>query len=302
MGNTAACIRHTRSRRNRVRRLPLTLTDRLPAEIMEHILDDAKHDTQTLHACCFVCVAWHSYLIDSLYKTIRLKSRSQLDKLACAALIYPAVRGRLALARSVILQKGDMSAPGFAHVFPLVLGPHLHNVQDLALHNCIGQPLHPSFFVKLRQLKDVKHLCLSGPHPQSLAGFQRIVCAFPQLEELDITDLTEPSWDTSQLTPPHVLNLPGVSKLTCLRVSDRVPEFFRDLVAWLSSSGVCSTIRSLHISLSYPGISRETGPLNTLLAHTASTLEHLRMYYQIQSTHSLLHAHSRCLIAFHRIG
>ena len=281
-----------------LRPLPLTRTDRLPAELMAQVLDNTKDDTQTLHACCLVCVAWHTYPIDYLYTTIRLRRRSNLHRLARAANIYPAVRGRLALAQSVILKQHDERAPGIANVFPLVLGPHLHNVQDLALHNCIGQPLHPSFFVKLRQLKDVKHLYLSGPHPQNLADFQRIVCAFPQLEELDIADLVV---STSKFTSPHVLNLPCISKLTCLRVSDIIPRLFRVLVVWLSSGGVCSTISSLNISL-YTGSIRETGPLNTLLAHTASTLEHLRMYIPMKSTHSLLHARSHCRITCCRFG
>ena len=300
VSNAPAGVGRIRFDNMALRPLPLNGTDRIPAELMAQILDNTKRNTQSLHACCLVCVAWHSYLVDSLYKTIRLESRSRVDRLARTALIYPAVRGRLALARSVILGNANWRAQGFAHVFPLVLGPRLHKLHDLTLRNCLGQLLHPNFFLKLRQLTDVKHLVLSGSPPQKFADFQRIVRAFPQLEELDIAELTESSWNASQLTPPHVLNRPCIPKLTCVRVSDRVPEFFRDLVAWLSSSGVCSTIRRLDISVD----SRlsEAEPLHALLALTASTLEHLRMFIFIESTHSLLHADSRCHIACRRIG
>ena len=79
-----------------------------------------------------------------------------------------------------------------------MLGPHLHKVQDLTLDNCFRQPaLHPSLFVTLPQLKDVKHLDLSLSSPINFADFQRIVRAFPQLEELDIADFSEPSWNAS---------------------------------------------------------------------------------------------------------
>ena len=179
--------------------------------------------------------------------------------------------------------------------------PHLHKVQDLTLDDCFGKPLHPSFFVTLPQLKNVKHLHLSGPSSQSFADFQRIVCAFPQLEALDIAGLQNTSRNASQLTPPHVLSLPCVPKLACVRVSDSLPKFFRDLVTWLSSSGACSTIRKLDISL-YAGRDRGTGPINALLAHTASTLEYLRMFISIESTHSLLHAHNHCPITCCRFG
>ena len=169
-----------------LRPLPLTRTDRLPAELMAQVLDNTKDDTQTLHACCLVCIAWHSYLIDSLYQPIRLHSKSQLYKLSRAAHKYPAVRDRLALARSVILRRGECRAPGFAHIFPLVLGSHLRKVQDLIIHDCFVQPLHPGFFIMLRQLNDVKHLDLSLSSPLKFADFQRILRAFPHLEKLNI--------------------------------------------------------------------------------------------------------------------
>ena len=275
--------------------LPLNGTDRLPAEIIAQILDNTKDDTQTLHACTLVCTAWHSYLIGSLYDTIRLESRSQLDRLTRAALIYPAVRGRLALARSVILTQGKRRAPGFAHIFPLVLGPHLHKVQALTLRDCFVQPLHPSFFVMLRQLKDVKHLELSVPSSLYFADLQRIVCSFPHLEELTIT---RSSSRTSSLpTPLRLLNLPCVPKLTTVRIGSILREFFHPLVAWLCSSGVCSTTQRLDISLNFLYGKEAGASINALLAHTASTLEHLSMYIPIESRHSLLHAHSRCHIA-----
>ena len=64
--------------------------DLLPAGLMEQILDDAKHDTRTLLACLRVCIAWHSFLVCSPYEPIRLRSSLQLDRVACAARIYPA--------------------------------------------------------------------------------------------------------------------------------------------------------------------------------------------------------------------
>ena len=278
--------------------LPLNGIDRLPVELMEQILDNTKDDIQTLHACCFVCVRWHSYVIDSLYRPIRLRRKHQIYQLARASCIYPAVRDRLALASSVILDQSGSYEPGFVDVFPLVLGPHLHKVQNLTLRGCFELPVHPSFFVKLPQLKDVKHLHLYVSPPEHFADFQRIVCAFSQLEELDIAGL---QWSTSrnasQLTPPRVLNPP---QLSCVRVSDDLPEFFCALVAWLSSDGICRTIRRLDIFLKFLDGIEEGASINALLVHTASTLEHLRMHIPAQSTDSLLHAHSRCHIACHR--
>ena len=282
-----------------LRPLPLTRSDRLPAELMAQILDDASHDIQTLHACSLVCAAWRSYLIHSPYEEILLHSAPQLHRLVCAARIYPTIRDRLAPVRSIILQQDDMRGPGLVHVFPLMLGPYLHKVEHLSFkfRNSILQPLHPSFFVKLRQLKDIKRLELSITFLINLADFWRIVRSFPQLEELDLEHLQYLSWKPSQLTPSHLLNPPCVPKLTSVRMNRLDGNLFCDLVAWLSSGGVCSSIQRLDIYLD----NWRAGPVNALLTHTASTLEHLRMRVTASSTHSLLHTHSHCHIAFRRI-
>ena len=279
--------------------IPLDGTDRLPAELMAQILDNTKHDTQTLPTCCHVCTAWHSFLIDSLYETIRLRSRSQLCRLVSAVRRYPAVRHRVASSRALVLWSYSEPELGFVDVFPLVLGLHLRKIEHLCFSYCMLWPLHRSFPGMLCQLKGVKHLQLSMSSPLNFADFQRIVCAFPQLEELYVEDLRRSSRKSSQPTPPHLLYLPCVPKLTSVRIDDFLPEFFRDLVAWLSSSSVRSAIRRLDITL-YDHWA--VGPINALLAHTASTLEHLRMSIPIDSTHSLLHTHSRCQITFCRIG
>ena len=135
-----------------VRPLPLTLINRLPIEIMEHILDNARHGIQTLHACSLVCTAWRSYLIHSPYEQIVLHSGFQLHILVCAARNHPTVRDRLAPVRSIILQQHGERGLGFAHVFPLMLSPYLHQVERLSFDNCTLQPLHKSFFSMLRQL------------------------------------------------------------------------------------------------------------------------------------------------------
>ena len=277
---------------------PLNGTDRFPAELMAQILDNTKHDTRTLHTCCLVCASWHSYLIDSLYETIHLKSRSQTDKVVSAVRIYPSLRDRLASVRSIMLRQHDWPAPEFAHVFPLVLGPHLHKVERLSFGGCKMQSLDLSFFIMLRQFKDVKRLELSMSSPVNFADFRRIVCALPQLEELDVARSL--SRKPSQLAPPLFLNSPRVPKLTTVRIKEFYRDFFHDLVAWLSSSGVCSTIRTLEISSYVHYLDVET--VEVLLAHTSSTLEHLRMVLPIRSTYPLLHAHNHANISFRRIG
>ena len=274
----------------------LSLMDRLPAELMEQILDDAKHDTRTLLACLRVCVAWHFYLIYSLYEPIRLHSSLQLDQLARAAHIYPAVRDRLASTRAIVLSQHDRLAPRFAHVFPLVLSPYISKVEHLSFVSCLFRPLHPSFFVVLPRLKEVRRLSLTQFYLGNFAEFQRIVCAFPLLEELDLAEsrLQLPSQRLPMTLLIPYRNRFSAPRLTTLRINKLEADFLRDLVAWMFSPACSNSIHTLDIAQHFWN-DLDAGPVNALLTAAAPTVVNLRMQNVGFGTHTTLslltHAH-----------
>ena len=102
---------------------------------------------------------------------ICLYSSLQLDRLARTARIYPAVRVRLASTHAIILSRRDR----LAHVFPLVLGPYLRNIERLSFFSCLLRPLHSSFFVMLPQYRNSRCLSLGKFYLGKFAEFQGIV-------------------------------------------------------------------------------------------------------------------------------
>ena len=271
----------------RLRPLPLTLINRVPAELMEQILDNTRGDTQTLLACLQVCSAWHNFLIDFLYEPIRLHKKPQVYRLARTARIFPAIRDHLASTRTIVLSQRDDFRSKFAHVFPLVLGLHLHKVEHLSFFNCSLQQLHPSFFAMLYRLRNVKHLSLADSYFAHFADLRRMVCAFPLLEEVDFAR----NWvyicpqQHHALASSHILGLPCAPRLTTIHIrwiDDNIHS-----VEGLFSSGVCSSIQTLRIS---PCIwnNLEANGVYVLLSYTAPTLEHLRMRIMNYGTHFLL--------------
>ena len=168
--------------------LPPDLTNRIPAELVLHILDEAGDDHATLWACLYVCQAWYVLLIPRLYERIHLHRRAELDKLASAARAHSAVRARLASTCTVTLSRRKRHEPRFAHAFPLVLGPYLRGVAHLAFRACLLRPLHPSFFAALSQLTNVRHLKLFKFCLGSFYELQRVICAFLLLEEVHLAE------------------------------------------------------------------------------------------------------------------
>ncbi|EPT02502.1 hypothetical protein FOMPIDRAFT_1047857 [Fomitopsis schrenkii] len=269
--------------------LPLPLTDHLPSELMEQILGEAKCDNQILLTCLPVCTAWHSFLISSLYESIHLHSRPQLSKLARAACIYPAVRARLASARAITFCGGrrddlkDLDRTFAYRTFPLVLGPHLPSVQHLSFLCCRLRSLHPTYFARLPQLANVRSLSLDTCHLKSFSEFQRLVCAFPLLEELHLKGSViygqRPRDLQSPLLPGRhsVLRAP---RLTLIRMNELRMELVHALVVWLTmtSTTALSSLRALDISWHWQHIEQGMDSnLVNLILPCSSKVERVRM-------------------------
>ena len=267
---------------SRIQALPLDLTSRIPTELILQILSEAEDDNATLCSCLRVCHAWYTLLIDHLYEPIHLRGSLQLDKLTSAARAHPAVRARLAKTRTVTLARRTRPESRFARVFPLVLGPYLRSVAHLAFRGSLLKPLHPSFFAALPQLAGVSHLELVKFSLGSFLELQRVVCAFPLLEELHLAESRMRPRARLQFAPaahnhhgPSTLLRPPPG-LAVLRVNKLEADILHDLVAWMSAAASLGSIRTLEIS-QHLWNDDDAGPVGALLAYTAPTVEHLRV-------------------------
>ena len=266
-----------------IQALPLSLTNRIPFEVISLILDEIQCYSRnaTLYACLRVCHAWYTPLIPRLYECICLRTHAQLDKLTKAVRAHPAVRARLASTRKMLLlwQRGREYRS--IDALPLVLGPYLHGVTSLTFYWCMPKPLHPSFFVALPLLASVTHLKLAYLYLASFLKLHSIVCAFPFLKELSLQGPFGRA-RRQQLTTPALPNHQGPStklrtpRLTVLRVCLQAPDALRSLAAWISTTTSLASITTLDI-LHIIQDGEDDEPISALLACTAAAVEHLRV-------------------------
>ena len=260
--------------------LPAELADRIPAELILHILDEAGYDHATLCTCLRVCQAWYALLIPRLYESIRLHDHAELDKLASAARAHPAVRARLASTRTMTLSRRARPDNRLARAFPLVLGPYLCGVAHLVFRTSLLYLAHPSFFAALRQLTNVRRLDLVKFHLGSFYQLQRVLCAFPLLEEVHLQQGSM-RCRMNQHNVPLILNPQGpwtllrAPRLSVLRVNRLQADVLRDLVSWTSATSCLASIKVLDI-IHYLWHNDNADPAIALIAQTAM-VEHLRL-------------------------
>ena len=249
----------------------------LPPELIRLILQNVEGDGPTTSVCLRVCTEWHERLIGSLYRPLHLHSRSQVTKLLCAARTYPAVYARLAHTRTVAVSQSIDPPLGFDSALWLVLRTRNHCVKHLQFRNCLSEPLAPKLFDTLRQLVSLTRLSLTAFYVGSFIDFKRIICAFPLLRELDLSESR--SLTGRPYVRPRSARSTGpssrvVPRLVLLRIDNLEADFFHDLITWMCPSDACTDIETLHISQRFRSNSDAT-PVHTLLDHCASSVQHL---------------------------
>ncbi|EPT02503.1 hypothetical protein FOMPIDRAFT_1047858 [Fomitopsis schrenkii] len=126
----------------------------------------------------------------------------------------------------------------------------------------------------LPQLANVKRLSLHTCNLRSFSDFQRIVCAFPLLEEVHLTDVRAHTPRVLPVPPFHHSTLRS-PKLTLLCIKYRVNDVFLDnLGRWIM---IGSKIRTLDIRNVTMDILPASAGIAEFQIRTASTLECLRV-------------------------
>ena len=247
----------------------------LPRELEWHILRNVEGDGHTTYLCMRVCAEWYEILVDSLYKPPRLHSRAQLDRLVYAVRTYPAVRARLALSRTVAFSR---PALGFEDALSLVLRTRIRCIEHFSFQNCLLGSLPQTFFDLFPWLVSVTRLSLTTFDVGSFAKFRRIICAFPLLRELDLTESRVPA---DRLYVRHLPTGPparSIPKLILLRVNNLEASFFHNFVAWMCSpsAAACTNIETLDVSQDFRDDS-DAPPVGMLLDNCASSVRHVHL-------------------------
>ena len=251
-------------RRTILRPLPLRITDRVPQELFENIIDGLVSDARDLYNCALVCHAWYPRSTMRLYERVYVHPYGY-DGLARFALRNP--RARVYLERTRVLamcecavwnlkphKQGDAdeearSTPHnwhFTPTLPLVLGRALPHLQCLSFDRGLRPPYHSSFFTCIAAWREVRHLELSGCR-LSVADFRRIVLALPNLRHLHIPNISLVSTGARVHAGTAVAACVAAPRLRSLAVMVLDRGATQAILEWLAASRVCCQMEVLDL-------------------------------------------------------
>ena len=236
--------------------LPLSVSTRIPQEVVEHILDMlVGTGSSALARCALVCRAWnyHSTLI--LYTTIQISRASKFAKLVKAALQHPRTRQYLARTKRLSLMDPDAGAP-WAHLVVYSLAAAMRNLGSITFMRCRWLSTHSSFSILLPQFKSVTRVCLCAVTFSNFAAFKRVICSFHSLEALELAYCaTLRSSQRALVVGPldHVhcnSHAPVLVRLRCLKwmCGDTDYDIVRCTAKWLNIPGIAEGLSSLSLS------------------------------------------------------
>ncbi|PCH43843.1 hypothetical protein WOLCODRAFT_164773 [Wolfiporia cocos MD-104 SS10] len=259
-----------------LRPLPSHLTDRIPMEIIDHIINQVAcvewiHDRQdaraTLGACSQVCRAWYSQSCAHLYHSMALNGEA-FDRLV-KALKSGDASMKEQLLRTRELHIHASAAKPYLHALPYGLSRHAPNLIRLNIYCAPDHPelkLGRDFFILLPVVgARVTNLKLHELQWNNFGDFRRFINSFPRLEELQLSHnfsgLIKDSFDptsqrqTAKYRQLRVLHIEGdgfardlVWMKMILRWLTKYPPDLRELKIETESEPDAATL-SLHSEL-----------------------------------------------------
>jgi len=176
--------------------LPVEVSDRIPLEIFEGIIDFMARPT--LPDAALVSRTWYPLAMSKFYHTIYIGDRTTFDLLVKQSRASLRVRHWLTTTHTVVVfqpklcpstDSGQVCRP-FMETLPLVLAGSLPALRVLEIHRALRPVMHPTFYLALCHHKELTTLNLEDVQLYNVAQLQRIVRASPRLEELVLSSAT----------------------------------------------------------------------------------------------------------------
>ena len=264
--------------------LPRNITERIPQELMEHIIDFLALDFASLRRCALVCRAWYHHSQTLLYCRVQIVGRSGYDAVARFALQSPRTKRYLAFTRILCLATAhkDQALPraqrNCFQVVPLTLGGSLPNLQCIGFFNCLFPPYNASFVSLMSRFTEVVHLVLHRFEVCSFVDLRRIICSFPKLRELHLGhgSLTCAG---SPFSVPNLFSRPVDPRIVKLTLTFLDLNLLPPLASWISWTDVCKEVTNLAFTVNnidsdgiyFERIMRTLGPSLTSVSFNASS-------------------------------
>lgn len=260
----------------------------LPFEVVGHTASFLLDDPDALQACTLTCRSWHSACRRYIYRTITLKTDSQLDKLERLLVTLPVsahwIRKLRILAGiqtpGTLASHEDIShKPSglWVHEIPLILPQKLKKleaIEFIGLTRFIRYQM-TNFFPMLSSFSSVKSLSLVDCR-LSLQALRLFLFALPAMTELHVHNV---GWDQSQdvdddQSSEFEADMPHLTTFHFHRVDNLSPsitQFYR----WLRYTGSKSTLRSIGVHIYDPSFVVSTG---RVLGKLGDSIEHLELF------------------------
>ena len=255
------------------------LANRMPLELICHIICFLRGDTQSLWKCLRVCRKWYSFVIAVLYADITICSRRQLISFARLlrqkAPTHPFPLCTQSL--SIYQHNSDVS---FMHIAPPILRNRLSKVEHLTLGGHVRGPTSFAVFIKYlhQSFPSVTQLNLRNFTIPNFTAFRRILHAFPKLSQLQISFMKIPLQAPPQNYPYRVAAdqaccyREAMPKLESLSITNVEPATLALVVRWLIELDLCSKIHSLYLEQDFLGNTRDIAQLLKALPATMQSL------------------------------
>ena len=234
-------------------RCPLShnITRRFPLELYQRIVYFLRGERTSLCSCALVCRAWHHHVHRLLHLNINVWSRKEFDALLRRQFSFQNGPRRLRISPT---DKGTTHSTEYHKAFPMVVPDVLaHQLQCLFFED-LQASYNRNIAMFMSQFSRLVHLTLKSFILYSFEDLRRIVCALPNLLELELiggNTISRHHAVVHEIPISMPRRYPHLRKLrtVCTEASIMVP-----LSQWIASTDICSTCTELDVSPHRPEV------------------------------------------------
>ncbi|KAH9914727.1 uncharacterized protein B0H18DRAFT_1125313 [Fomitopsis serialis] len=221
--------------------LPLALSDRIPLEVFEFVIDAMIGDQPTSAAAALVCTMWYPRAMHSLYYAVEIRSRTNFNILFKQCHASPRVKQSLASTCRLLANFGGHHN---LQALPSALVGVMPRVRILHIENGRLRFIRADFFLALSRFKSVTSLTLGHCLLNNITQLRQIVSAFPQLTDLTIDVRFAQEGAASYAGAPPFQPSSHI-RLRYLNIDVHRQEIMAMFLDWMTQSGLCTSLAGL---------------------------------------------------------